>query len=222
MIAQIVVGNKQKEIDIFISEYQKTHTIRPSNVRALTPVKDELGIDEIRQLRRELVYDSTEPVLYIMYKFDSAAVEAQSALLKSLEEKKEWQHFILIVHSSDKIIPTILSRAKIVKLQSANTSVDVRPEIERLLSDLVSAKNVGFLNNKLLTSLKREAALQFVDEIIIYYRKRLPEERMSAAAIMKKALNIKSLLFTNNVHVQLAIDNLLIFCWKKVSMKSNA
>jgi len=222
MIAQILVGKEQNEMDVFISEYQKKYSIRQSNVRVLSPVKDELSIDDIRKLRRELVYGSSEPVLYILYKFDSAAVEAQSALLKSLEEKKDWQHFLLMVQSVGKIIPTIRSRTKTIELQSANISIGVRPEVDVFLSELISAKNVVFLGNKLLTGLKREGAIQFVDEIMLYYHARLSAMGIVGVAVIKKALHIKSLLYANNVHIQLAIDNLLIFCWKKVSMESRS
>lgn len=69
----------------------------------------------------EVVEDSFRLPMYKKYKvyiirdFDKASKEAQNALLKTLEEPLAHVKLILVASNSENILPTILSRAKLIK-----------------------------------------------------------------------------------------------------------
>lgn len=217
MIPLIAISSSPESHKKHIDQYSRTNLISPSNIRELVPAKEELSIEEVRQLRKELPYKTNSPVLFVLRDFDRASIEAQNALLKALEEKQDEQHFILTAQTQEKILPTIRSRAKIIRLD-LQSEVTIRKEIMTLLSSLPKAKDTSFLADENITGLKKADALLLIDEVIHYYRRELAIQPQTAPEVLKKCLHLKGLISTNNIHVQLAIDNLLLFCWKKVSM----
>lgn len=220
MIPRLVVSRSPQKLDAYLEEYKHMHAIPESSLRVLVPAKDELGIEEVRRLKKELPYISDKPTVFVLSKFDTASLEAQNALLKTLEEKQTTHHFILLAATEEHILQTVLSRSKVVRLDTGGDVPQVRPELTVLLKNLPKEKNASFLNDPLLASLKKEEAALLIDEILLYYRQKLPILKTAAVEIMKKCVTLKGLILTNNIHVQLAVDNLLIFSWKMVRMKT--
>jgi len=81
-------------------------------------LKRDINIDEIRKINNFLNLTATfsQNRVIIIDDIDSLNKNAANALLKNLEEPPENCFFILINHNLSKILPTILSRCKIVKI----------------------------------------------------------------------------------------------------------
>lgn len=78
--------------------------------------KRSVGVDQIRRLQATL---SQKPAMsknraVIIDSIDEFEKSASNALLKSLEEPPDGSHFLLISHSSDRLLPTIRSRCQIL------------------------------------------------------------------------------------------------------------
>ncbi len=104
---------------------------RPENLRALAidqgklkpdkfdPTKN-ITIDQVRELQLELTkapFMAKKRFVLFLYA-DNLTVEAQNALLKTLEEPPDNTIFILISSNIGKILPTIRSRCRLVKFSS--------------------------------------------------------------------------------------------------------
>lgn len=75
-------------------------------------------VDTVRSMKREIYIKpySAERKVYILPKADTMNTFAQNSLLKVLEEPPEYCTIILIAENSNSFLPTILSRAVLLKL----------------------------------------------------------------------------------------------------------
>lgn len=76
-----------------------------------------INVAQARQLVGGITTISPQKRAFILYKADSMTHQAQNALLKSFEEPNNNIHFILVVTSMERLLPTVISRA--VKLPVA-------------------------------------------------------------------------------------------------------
>ena len=86
------------------------------DVYALEPVGDQIRIDEIRALRRDLHMRpfEAERRVYLVLGADLLNRDAADALLKDLEEPPEYATIVLVADDLGPLPPTILSRCQLV------------------------------------------------------------------------------------------------------------
>lgn len=82
--------------------------------------------------------------IVIIDDFDKVTVEGQNALLKTLEEPMDYLILILISSSLKKILPTIISRCRILKFQDIN---------EEKIEEMLLSRGVSEENSKLFSRL---------------------------------------------------------------------
>ena len=83
------------------------------DIKYVTPAKKTLGVDDIRDQINDdaLIKPYGSPYkIYIIPKSDTMTVQAQNALLKTIEEPPSYAIFILLAANTDAFLPTILSR----------------------------------------------------------------------------------------------------------------
>lgn len=90
-----------------------------------------ITIDIIRRL--QVMTRSKSPMrrCFVIYMADTMRHEAQNAFLKLLEEPTDNINFILLVHDSEKLLPTVISRLQRVSVRPITTG-----QSEMLLSSL--------------------------------------------------------------------------------------
>ncbi|MEG0181177.1 MAG: DNA polymerase III subunit delta' C-terminal domain-containing protein [Terrisporobacter sp.] len=80
------------------------------------PDGNSIKIAQIRNLQSDIVIKPHKKYkIYIIDKSEKMTVEAQNALLKTLEEPPEYAIIILIANNKESLLPTIRSRCEIVK-----------------------------------------------------------------------------------------------------------
>lgn len=82
------------------------------------PKSASFGVDDVRNIIEEVSkkpYEGNRKVL-ILYKCDKMTVQAQNALLKTIEEPPEGVYLILLSDSLETILDTIQSRCQVYKL----------------------------------------------------------------------------------------------------------
>lgn len=84
---------------------------REPDVRIL--ISDTLGIDEVRQLRRDQSLSSVDTKQFFIIKPRVITIEAQNALLKTIEEPARDTHFFLCVDENI-LLPTLKSRVVVL------------------------------------------------------------------------------------------------------------
>lgn len=214
MIPLLVVSHTKQALKRFLDEKNKSEK---SIMISLIPQSSEYSIDQIREIKKEVKVDQPLKRIYLFEEFENSSLEAQNAFLKLLEEPPENVEFILTVSNPYTLLPTIISRTKIVRLDKGER-YEGNKNIEKALMLYLSKKNLGVIDFNIFTSSSKEDCLTLLTQICLFFRERLSNDPKSAA-IIKEILTVYRLVQNNNVNPQLAVDHLLIFIAKKYSMK---
>lgn len=83
---------------------------------AIFPEKERLTVEESRKIASDIFLAPFESKykVYIIKNFDNATIQAQNALLKTLEEPSPFAVFILVANSVNNVAITIKSRVKTI------------------------------------------------------------------------------------------------------------
>ena len=128
-------------ISQYIAELRK---VKPS---LILPEKDEkidldkgiIGVEIMRRLYDETRTKTANDRIIIIDYAQRMTIQAQNAFLKLLEEPGLGVYFILVSHSTSKLLPTILSRTEKLEIRPITTqqseqfldSLDVKDKIKR-------------------------------------------------------------------------------------------
>ncbi len=135
----------------------------------ITVVESEkaVGIAQVKEFRKKIYlkpYKSDKKA--VILKADTGlTTEAQNALLKVLEEPPGNTVIAILIESLENVLPTIISRCKIISLEKEKGEKDLK-EFENILTSL---KNRGVGERLKLAqdySKDRETALEFLKNLI--------------------------------------------------------
>ena len=121
----LVQGDKKKEIENFYPiwrEYAKENKyFSEEQLNAALGIENKfgiIGVSEANSIIRKLSLSSYEggaKIVFVLFP-ERMNTEAANKLLKTLEEPMPNTYFIMVSHNPNKIIPTIISRCRIVEL----------------------------------------------------------------------------------------------------------
>ncbi len=119
-IFALKILNKEKDID-----YVDIVNYRPS--------KASMGVDEVREIIEEVSkrpYEGDKKVI-IIHEGSKLTIQAQNALLKTIEEPPQGVYIILLAESLETLLETIKSRCQVYKLTPLNNK-----QIEKYINTL--------------------------------------------------------------------------------------
>lgn len=139
------------------------------------PYDSKLGIGEARKIKMHLAFTSLHGKIKAVVLEDASAltVEAQNALLKTLEELPEDALFILGAESDAKLLPTVLSRCQIVILterseyNSYNNYNNYNDYIKKLINSGI-AERFEYIE-------KLKDREEFLHEMVSFFHQKLAE-----------------------------------------------
>ena len=200
MIPKIIVANKEDNIDAIIDQFATQHEIGASHRIVIKPEKDELTVEQIHLMQKDIQVIFSKLVLVVLREVDNSSIEVQNSLLKSLENDSDRILFLLLVKNPSRLLSTILSRCTIMNYKS-NTHAIVGPED---YSNFFSfAKN---------SEVSKDMAIERIDRFI-------QSSSVRNQQILMHILQIRKLIVDNNVNAILALDHILIFLSKTSTMK---
>lgn len=212
MKPRIVISKSQEKLSEHVSDVVRELHIPPYHIFDIRPLKTEITIDQVRSIKREIITSSARHKrLFVLYGMDNANLEAQNAMLKTLEEKNEDNIFLLLAENGERLLPTIRSRSQVIDLDTGDRlHFQLRPQTQLFLDDLWGSDRYAFLGSPAVTGITREDALVLLDEITVYFHARFKKDTQYLMPLVKKILQTKQLLQNNNLNPQLAIDGILI------------
>lgn len=96
------------------------------DIKWITYEKTGIGVDEIRdQINNDIVIKpySSKYKVYIIPDGEKMTIQAQNALLKTIEEPPEYAIIIILTTNSDRFLPTILSRCMVLNIRPVKDSI---------------------------------------------------------------------------------------------------
>lgn len=103
----VLVGSKIKSIE-FVKEFEKSNSILPYNIYTYS---EKLKVAQVRDIKKKLSIKNDLGSKRLFIVENSATIEAQNALLKTIEELSTGDLFFFLCSSKEEYLPTILSRA---------------------------------------------------------------------------------------------------------------
>lgn len=203
-------ASTRKLADTYLDTLIAEHHIGTHFITRLEPETKEFSIKLVRELIKSTIYSHSEPRLFVLYDFDSASIEAQNALLKTLEEHQAKDLFVMHVSQPYRLLPTIVSRSKLISLDMiAPTKTEPDTRIAKALESLTPP-----LNHPVFQVQQYENPLEPFDLLTGYLRTRY-EHSNRVPQVLKEAVLARNRVRDNNLNAQYALDRLLIFIYKK-------
>lgn len=211
------------DILVFTPHHQK------AMVRGLSPhqprgagfisQKPHLGIELVRSLKRNLSrkpYQATQRLVFIP-EAEKLTLEAQNALLKTLEEPPKNTFIILTLSRKEALLPTILSRAQIIsQKKTLKLGGERQKEYLLLIKKLLKATPGERVLLAEKYSSNREEAIDFCQNLLLFWHQLLLSSSSSLdlrpqkiSLAIKNTQRAKSLL-EKNINVKLGVEELFL------------
>lgn len=208
MFPLILSSNNQSNIDSYIEDFKKEQNFPDIAIQIISPEKTTISINQIRELKKELRVSSVQKRLIIFQQFDSATLEAQNALLKVLEELNEQNQFILEVNQIGNVLPTIISRSKVIDLEEEKTVYD--ESVRSSIKSFLSRPRITFLSDPVVTVTTKENASLLLRICLDVLHEELHSESARSTDLIRKTFDLLYKLEHNNLSPQLTIDTFVI------------
>lgn len=217
----LIVGKEQKsrveQIQKLITEFG-VHAFDTTRFSSFDDKKEKqktsIGIEDIRTLQETMLLKPMrgEKKAVIIHDAQLLTTEAQNALLKTLEEPPT--HTIIILESTTKeaLLLTVLSRCKVIELQSAIAVSDEEKKYYAAVIKNLQTNDIGY-KLKLAEEWGKstEEALQHLEKLIVLLRKTLLE--IHDVTLTKKIAYIQEMygiIKTTNVNIRLALEQIFL------------
>ncbi len=212
MIPVVAVTSGRRPLEKFLTSYVLEEGIEESYVARLEPAGKEFGIAQIKELIKEVSFSSPQRKLYVLHDFHTASLEAQNAFLKTLEEHQENIGFVMVVETKYILLPTILSRSRVISLPGSRRS-EPDGRLDAHLAGFVADPQIRALGSELLEVSSQASQKRVFASILNFFRGRLLDDS-KAPLVLSEALSTFAAVTGNNMNAQNALDHLLLFVRK--------
>lgn len=209
MIPLILVSRNQQETEAYLNNFIQRNKFSPFYIFRYYPSPKIIKISQIKEIKSRLIRVDKNKKLIIIYHFDTAKIETQNAFLKTLEEKSNRVEFIITTSDESQLLPTILSRGKVIKLKSQPPQGSLSPPF---LSQSLARLLLDYSN------INQQKAIEACDQFLLFFKQKIIKEP-SVTKILKEVVKTRNLIIKNNLNPQIAIDHLLIFMRKCLTIK---
>ena len=200
---KINLENKIDKYDIEINEFEKA-----------------LSIEDIRSIQKKIFLKpfSGEKKSIILILQNGASISAQNSMLKLLEEPPKSSIIIIITDNSEMLLPTIISRCKLINLNknfSKNLNFDNKESTE--ITDKLKIQNIGEAL-KLAQDLSKDKneAIIWLEKAIFIIRAEMlnnlqnKHNSQKYKEIIENLSNARNDLKNTNVNTRLCLENLFL------------
>ena len=170
--------------------------ILPKAIHAKPNDKGYYSVDEIREVMSYVRDKQTSDMIIVFENAETININGVNAFLKNLEEPSDYTHFVFLVRSAAKLLPTITSRARnyyLPRISKISDAPDVDPDILALAKKYISATP------------------QQLPKIAAEIAKDKTDARAKAQSVVDASIQLlyKSYFVTGNPNFLTKLDNLL-------------
>lgn len=208
----IIISKDGNQADNYVKQFCLEKQISQFDITFVAE-KPSIGIAEIRQIQQRL-YQKPHSSPYkaiIILNAQTLTIEAQNALLKTLEEPPAHALIFLLAQTKEVFLPTVLSRCKVISLdvnQEDKTSLE---QYIIVLEDLPTYSISQRLKLAQDAGKTKETALSWLENMLLAIRSTFVAHQLSTSGKNARALQkTHTIIKTTNVSPRFALENLLL------------
>lgn len=156
-------------------------------------------IEDVRELNDFTKLSLRQKTAIVLKNINQASIEAQNALLKTIEEPQENLIFILTTTNLEQVVPTITSRAEVIELQSDSYDATKDTQFTKEFLDKSTAERL-ITTSKIK---KREDAIEFMEKLILGSHSLMLKSEVNALFVESALATFERLKQNGNVQIQL-------------------
>ena len=209
----IIARDKNKASD-YISDFLNKEKVNSFDISREIYEK-AVGIEDVRNIQKKILLKPFKGLTkaVIIQTYESITSEAQNALLKILEEPPINTIIIISVPQKELILPTIISRCKIIVLKEEKSDLSNAElaEFDKILDILLNGKVGGRLKIAQDLSKDKETAI-WLEKIAVFVRNKLIEnhENPKYLNLLKELQKTYKSVKSTNVNPRIALENLFL------------
>ena len=183
-----------------------------ANILGIDIVMFNNKVDDTRECI-QLAYEQKSPILYVLTEGDTMSIAAKNSILKLIEEPPTNATIIMLAENEQSILPTILSRAYLLKMESyTNEQLKAYIELKQTaftdeeIEEIVDiCDNPGMINDLMLPENKDvlELAKKLVDNI----------DKVTLSNVLKITKKLKLTETGEGIDVRLFVNCLEHYCY---------
>ena len=169
-----------------------------------------ITIDQIRDLRATLTRKpyAAKVKIAVIKNADQMTIQAQHAILKTLEEPSPDTYLFLELLNPYKLIDTIRSRCQLIRIPASHSQVEVKTSQYEKLLQILRERPLGESLRFLSSVRKRDEALQILETLLYRLRKLMLHDARLHRAVLLTHEAIRDL--NENVNISLTLEHLAI------------
>lgn len=229
MTSFIVASKTQDKRNQYINDYCDTLHIHPVDITLITKetstkTTQSIGIEDIKTMQQKLflkpIKSNTKAV--VLEDAHLLTTEAQNALLKVLEEPPDHTILILSTENKEALLPTIISRCKVIILEADKTTVSKEElhEYSEFINQLSQMRVGDTLKKAELLAKDKDKAIRWIEKLLLVLHEKLTEQTFQGRkaekthiSMLQEFQNLYVTLKTTNVNTRFAIEQtFLSFC----------
>jgi len=162
--AYVIVGSPECLNEVVIPSIETSFTLKVrGNPDVLPVIIDSFGIDDSRKVSSHATRRAVGGTQIFILAFNSSTIEAQNALLKTLEEPTPHTYLFIVVPASEILSPTVLSRARTISL-AKQFDTDQQGDFARTLLEAGHGERLALIK-KLVDDKDKVELLRLLDQL---------------------------------------------------------
>ncbi len=199
----------------YISDFLRRKGIHPIDVSQQVYEK-AIGIEDVRNIHKKILLKPFKGKVkaVVVQAYDDITIEAQNALLKVLEEPPVNTLIIISTQKKELLLPTIISRCKIIELKEKEISLinEDLLELSNTLTVLLNGRTGSKLKIAQDVAKDKEGTVLWLEKMTVFLRQKLIENysKREYLNFLKNLQKTYSLIKSTNVSQRIALENLLL------------
>lgn len=174
-----------------------------------------MGIEDVRNIQKKILLKPFKGKAkgVVIEAHDNITTEAQNALLKVLEEPPVNTIIIITISKKELLLPTIISRCKIIELQEGNPTLSEEENVQylKILTSL-SENGVGYKLKLAQDVVRNEEIVIWLEKMILFVRGKLIKDYNDFKYLnfLKSLQKTYMVVKSTNVNQRIALENLFL------------
>lgn len=211
----LILAKDKNLTSSYVSNLLKKNSVDPIDINSQIYEKI-MGIEDVRNIQKAILLKPFRGKVkaVVIEVYESITPEAQNALLKILEEPPNNTIIVITTARKDLLLPTILSRCKVIILQDKEIKLT-----ENDLSELNESLDILF-NDKISDKLKlaqdiaknKEDPTLWLEKMAVFVKEKMVKDHNNSKylAFLKELQKTYKTIKSTNVSQRTALENLFL------------